>query len=685
MKLTLHSAPAQLHTNNKDFTWSTRQSIGMRLLIPALHDAGIRAESDTSFGDSVMVVISPTGSDRQIKGQVLADGTIRLAGCRGDGPEAGRAVVGSLNDTGCLQGGKVDLSSLRIEVWLTKRHFDVCGVDSVVNIDALHAMLAAKNFASDHPTLVSWASRYAEKGYKCIQSVNKVGSVSPRLEIKFQPVVIPDWELVTRKPEPVSLSVHHKGEVQLAGNAEYKVLQGFWFIKQLVERHSQLLISSSPVSSSSAASVAKAGTSTNSSSRGPKRKLEVAVPSEPPSTPGACNVPLQTPPTRRAPRTSTPRASRPSPMPRLSSVVSSSTPPTPSSSSVSDQASDGEAAQAGTAALPPFFGQPMDLAQLTPAGPEAGVYHMQQMFYLSIMRQHCALVDAMRYAQAAGQMTQHGKEGEDVDAAAATGPAARESDSASENNSEDMMVEVVKVKEGEASAVVADKHHGSPRHESVASRHLTSTDDAHRAPARHADVVDHVEVMADGEISSSSSLPSSSGETGNRPVAVEATAAHPARSSAVEQTPQRARGDIMSPVPCAMACPVDKLSIAMDEEATSGCCSPIETPPVAAAMGDATIDGVSIYNGCDDDGASSPMASCYLGKGGGRDTPMSPYKDASRARAERRAAALPPKMGGFAQVIPDASFELEEPMCKKQRVSHVPLPPAQDVSSTDLA
>ena len=28
-----------------------------------------------------------------------------------------------------------------------------------------------------------------------------------------------------RKPEPVSVSIHHRGEVQLAGNAEYKLAQ----------------------------------------------------------------------------------------------------------------------------------------------------------------------------------------------------------------------------------------------------------------------------------------------------------------------------------------------------------------------------------------------------------------------------------------------------------------------------
>jgi hypothetical protein len=42
----------------------------MRKLCKALDEAGIRAESDNSLGDSVMVLISPVGSDRRVKGQV---------------------------------------------------------------------------------------------------------------------------------------------------------------------------------------------------------------------------------------------------------------------------------------------------------------------------------------------------------------------------------------------------------------------------------------------------------------------------------------------------------------------------------------------------------------------------------------------------------------------------------------
>jgi hypothetical protein len=34
--------------------------------------------------------------------QVLADGTIRLAGCRGDGVATARALVQSLNASGCV-------------------------------------------------------------------------------------------------------------------------------------------------------------------------------------------------------------------------------------------------------------------------------------------------------------------------------------------------------------------------------------------------------------------------------------------------------------------------------------------------------------------------------------------------------------------------------------------------------
>ena len=48
--------------------------------------------------------------------QVLADGTIRLAGCRDDGDVAGRAVAASLVDTGCLLGQPLPLDTLRCEV-----------------------------------------------------------------------------------------------------------------------------------------------------------------------------------------------------------------------------------------------------------------------------------------------------------------------------------------------------------------------------------------------------------------------------------------------------------------------------------------------------------------------------------------------------------------------------------------
>ena len=56
-------------------------------------------------------------------------------------------------------------------------------------------------------------------------SARRAGTACPRLEIKFLPVTVPEWEAVPRRPEPVSVSVHHRGEVEVAGNAEYKVLQ----------------------------------------------------------------------------------------------------------------------------------------------------------------------------------------------------------------------------------------------------------------------------------------------------------------------------------------------------------------------------------------------------------------------------------------------------------------------------
>ena len=56
-------------------------------------------------------------------------------------------------------------------------------------------------------------------------SARRVGTACPRLELKFLPVTVAEWEVVPRKPEPVSVTVHYRGEVEMAGNAEYKVLQ----------------------------------------------------------------------------------------------------------------------------------------------------------------------------------------------------------------------------------------------------------------------------------------------------------------------------------------------------------------------------------------------------------------------------------------------------------------------------
>ncbi len=68
--MTGNSFYAQLHSNGKDYTWSSRQSTDIRRLSRALDAAGVRCESDNSFGDSVMVIIQTPGSDRCVKGQV---------------------------------------------------------------------------------------------------------------------------------------------------------------------------------------------------------------------------------------------------------------------------------------------------------------------------------------------------------------------------------------------------------------------------------------------------------------------------------------------------------------------------------------------------------------------------------------------------------------------------------------
>jgi len=258
---------AKLNENSKDFTWSTRQNIDIRRLSAALRTAGIRAESDTSFGDSIMVVITPPGTNRQIKGQVLADGTVRLAGCRGDGELAANAVALSLNNSGALQGGPVDVAAVQCEVWLTKRSFQVCSEQQTINMDKLYAFLSdQRQCQSQHPVLSLWLQEKGDKQF--IKSIVKVGTACPRLEIKFAPIVIDEWEQARRcKPEPVSISIHNKGEVQLAGNAEYKVLQAVYYLDDIISRHSEHLLDVEH----------EGGSCTAVSSRTPKRKLEVVT------------------------------------------------------------------------------------------------------------------------------------------------------------------------------------------------------------------------------------------------------------------------------------------------------------------------------------------------------------------------------------------------------------------------
>ena len=260
----LHLCDARCNENSKDFTWSTRQSIDVRCLGTALRKLGIKAEYDTSFGDSIMVVITPAGTDRQIKGQVLADGTIRLAGCRDDGELAAREVATSLNNSGALQRGSVDLATVACEVWLTKRSFKVCPERQSINIDKLYAILSTWPNKCEHPVLAMWVHEKGEKQF--IKSVSKVGTACPRLEIKFEPIVINEWERSRRcKPEPISISIHTQGEVQLAGNAEYKVLQAVYYFKDIFNRHGDILLCAE----------GHGAFGNVSHSRTPKRKLEV--------------------------------------------------------------------------------------------------------------------------------------------------------------------------------------------------------------------------------------------------------------------------------------------------------------------------------------------------------------------------------------------------------------------------
>ncbi len=265
---------AKFNENSKDFTWSTRQNIHIGKLSAAFRACGIKAESDTSFGDSIMVVITPPGSGRQIKGQVLADGTIRLAGCRDDGELAARAVAVSLNESGALQGGPVEPASVSCEVWLTKRSFQVCSEQQVVHMDRLYAILNDPRARHcQHPVLSQWVQQKGEQQF--IKSVSKVGTACPRLEVKFAPIVIDEWEHVRRcKPEPVSISIHNKGEVQLAGNAEYKVLQAVHFLLDIVGRHKEVLLGADEEAPGSLALRCAL------TQRTPKRVLEVITGSE---------------------------------------------------------------------------------------------------------------------------------------------------------------------------------------------------------------------------------------------------------------------------------------------------------------------------------------------------------------------------------------------------------------------
>ena len=264
---------AKFNENSKDYTWSTRQTIDIRRLSAALRAVGIKAESDTSFGDSIMVVITPDGTDRQIKGQVLADGTIRLAGCRDDGELAAHAVATSLNDSGALQGGPVDLASVCCEVWLTKRSFHVCSEHHTINMDKLFAILNdPRQRQCHHPVLSLWLHDKYKAPALChnfIKSIQKVGNACPRLEVKFAPLLIDEWEQARRcKPEPVSISIHNKGEVQLAGNAEYKVLQAVYYLTDIVNRYRDVIVIGSEMEGASVPA---------HYARTPKRKLEVTT------------------------------------------------------------------------------------------------------------------------------------------------------------------------------------------------------------------------------------------------------------------------------------------------------------------------------------------------------------------------------------------------------------------------
>jgi hypothetical protein len=150
-------------------------------------------------------------------------------------------------------------------------------------MDRLYAILNdPRSRHCQHPVLSLWLRQKGEQHF--IKSVSKVGTACPRLEVKFAPLVIDEWEQVRRcKPEPVSISIHNKGEVQLAGNAEYKVLQAVHFLTDIVGRHPEVLLGAHEEAQGSLALRCVL------SQRTPKRTLEVITggegAEEPHSTP----------------------------------------------------------------------------------------------------------------------------------------------------------------------------------------------------------------------------------------------------------------------------------------------------------------------------------------------------------------------------------------------------------------
>ena len=140
----------------------------------------------------------------------------------------------------------------------------------MINIDRLYEILNDTRLRrTEHSVLNQWMKAKGEIDF--VRQVQKVGTVCPRIEVKFLPLTIDEWEEQRRcKPEPVSISIHQKGEVQLAGNAEYKVLQAFWYISDKIAKGGATLL---------LPNLSKSRDSSNASNtgRGSKRKLEVNV------------------------------------------------------------------------------------------------------------------------------------------------------------------------------------------------------------------------------------------------------------------------------------------------------------------------------------------------------------------------------------------------------------------------